>query len=148
MTEFVCIFFGSDQIFKYLYKNGAKLSPSLWIYSIHGNNQEIIQILDENKIQPDDKTFSKCFNESIKCHDIQTSEFIRSNFVTDITEKELILHSNSIKYCNYFYFPDDFNDPLIFFLFCRYNYANIVKFLLEKTKPSINKLLIRFLFFK
>ena len=58
-------FFGSIQIFefKHLFLNGIKLIiPSLWIYAIHGMNQEIINILEENN------SFLKCIKEAIKCH--------------------------------------------------------------------------------
>lgn len=43
-------FFGSIQIFKYLYQNGVELQSSLWMYAIHGNNPEIIHFLEENHI--------------------------------------------------------------------------------------------------
>ena len=44
------VFFGSVQIFKYLYKNDVEHTKSLWLYAIHGRNEEIIHILEENKI--------------------------------------------------------------------------------------------------
>ena len=44
-------FFGSIQIFNYLKLNKISLTPSLWKYAIHGNNAEIIQILEENHFQ-------------------------------------------------------------------------------------------------
>ena len=45
-------FFGSTQIFKYLYKNEVELTSSLWLYGIHSDNAEIIQLLEENKVEP------------------------------------------------------------------------------------------------
>lgn len=45
-------FFGSINIFKYLQVNNIELKTSLWLYAICGNNFEIIQILQDNKIQP------------------------------------------------------------------------------------------------
>ena len=57
-------FFGSIQIFNYLRKNGAELESSLWIYAVHGQNPEIINFLEENKIFPsknDVLTFKKIF---------------------------------------------------------------------------------------
>ena len=38
-------FFGSIRIFNYLVTNKAELKPSLWLYTIHSNNAEIIQFL-------------------------------------------------------------------------------------------------------
>lgn len=45
------VFFGSIQIFNYLYKNGVELSSSLLPYAIHGNNPEIIHLLEEKTAQ-------------------------------------------------------------------------------------------------
>ena len=38
-------FFGSIQVFQFLQINGADLKPSLWMFSIHGKNAEIIHFL-------------------------------------------------------------------------------------------------------
>ena len=46
----------------YLRNNGVKLTPSLWHYAIHGNNSEIIQILEDNQIKPIDESNNKLFN--------------------------------------------------------------------------------------
>ena len=54
-------FCGSIQIFNYLQNNGAELTPLLWLYAIHSNNAELIQILEENKIIPKDATYEECF---------------------------------------------------------------------------------------
>lgn len=58
-------FFGPVQIFKYLYQNGVEKTPLLWIYSIHGDNAELIRILEDHEIKPEDKTFESCNEESI-----------------------------------------------------------------------------------
>ena len=34
--------------------NGVELTPSLLIYAIHGKNAEIIHLLEENHIEPED----------------------------------------------------------------------------------------------
>ena len=44
-------FYGSIQIFQYLLLNGAELTSSLWLYSIHSNCADMIHLLEENKIQ-------------------------------------------------------------------------------------------------
>lgn len=46
------VFYGSIQIFNYLRLSGVELTPSLWLYAIHGCNGEIIHILEENQIKP------------------------------------------------------------------------------------------------
>ena len=40
-------FFGSIQIFNYLLLNHVTITPSLYIYVIHGAHPEIIQIIEE-----------------------------------------------------------------------------------------------------
>ena len=47
-------FYGSIQIFNFLRMNNVELSPSLWLYAIHGNNAELIHLLEENKVEPKD----------------------------------------------------------------------------------------------
>ena len=47
-------FYGSLQIFQYLRMNNAILTPSLWYYAIHGKNAEIIHLLEEDHIIPQD----------------------------------------------------------------------------------------------
>ena len=71
-------FFGSIQIFNYLRMNNVKLTPSLWIYAIHGRNSEIIHILEDNHVKPEDTTFTECLVESIKCHHNEIAEYIEN----------------------------------------------------------------------
>ena len=131
-------FFGSIQIFKYLYLNGCNLTPSLWIYSIHGNDPEIISILEENKITPQDETFIECYNESIKCHHIDVTEYILKNFLENKSDDDLIQISKSIKYYNFLYFPNELNSVYTFQQLCRYDYFNLVKYLLDKKEIDVN----------
>ena len=55
-------FHGSIQIFTFLKINNVSLTSSLWPYSIHGNNDEILYLLEENHINPIDL----CYEESLK----------------------------------------------------------------------------------
>lgn len=43
MKNSVIAFFVSIQIFKYLKMNNVELKPSIWSYSIHGKNVDVIQ---------------------------------------------------------------------------------------------------------
>ena len=94
-------FYGSIQIFKYLQKNGAKLSPSIWFYAIHGDSAEIISILNENQIKPIEDTYCQCFYESVKCHHNEMAVYIMKNFITNKSE----LNNNELffKYYNFEY---------------------------------------------
>ena len=79
------VFYGSTQIFKYLYKNDATMTPQLWLYAIHGCDEEIIHLLEENNIKIDDEKESinllqRCIKESIKCHHDYVTNYIIENY--------------------------------------------------------------------
>ena len=74
-------FYGSIQIFNYLKYNKVELSPSLWLYSIHGKSAEIISILEEEKVKPKDQNYDEYLKESIKCHHNDFAEYIINNLI-------------------------------------------------------------------
>ncbi|KAK8896214.1 hypothetical protein M9Y10_014109 [Tritrichomonas musculus] len=54
------VFYGSIEIFNFLRMSKAEMNSSLWLYSIHGRNPEIIRHLEENKIEVDDRIYEMC----------------------------------------------------------------------------------------
>lgn len=130
-------FFGSTQVFKYLHENGAKLTPSIWMYAIHSNNFELIKILEENNVKPKDETYHQCFYESIKCHHNELSLYIMNNFIKDeakLNDKELFFKFYNFKFIEY----NDMTDTNLLLISCKYNYIYCVKVLLEKASIDIN----------
>ncbi|KAK8834744.1 hypothetical protein M9Y10_042907 [Tritrichomonas musculus] len=91
MIEYAA-FYGSIQIFQYLKMNGVQLTPSLWPYAIHSKNQEIIRLLEENKVEPEDKTFNECFLLALQCHHNEVAQYIHDNLMTSVN-RHLIHHS-------------------------------------------------------
>ena len=92
-------FFGSIQIIRYLKYNKATLTNSLWLYTIHSKNAELIHFLEENKIEPErnQKTtkepFDDVFIESIKCHHNDIALYIKDSLfekITDVNEYYII----------------------------------------------------------
>ena len=122
-------FFGSIEIFKYLNKNGVEMSPSLWLYAIHGNSLAIIHLLEENQIKPIDKTYKKCFKESIKCHHNEIANYIKTNFIQNGDDEDVI--SFSFHYHNYHFFPNDLSQNFTLYYAIKYNYLKIVDFLMK-----------------
>lgn len=130
-------FFGSLKIFNFLRSKEIELTPSLWNFAIHGENLEILKILVDKKINPQNDSFKDVFIESIKCHHNQIAKLIQIN------KKELNLNdisTQSIKYYNYSFFPTEIKCDEIKTLcdFCKYNYFQVVSFLLESNKIPIN----------
>ena len=59
-------FYGSIRILQYLFSNGAKIDPYIWIYAIHSNNSEIINFLEEKQIEPENGSYLNVI--TIKLH--------------------------------------------------------------------------------
>lgn len=136
-------FYGSIQIFQYLRINNANLSSKLWLYSIHGRNAELIHLLEYNHIEPPNKSFKKCLNESIQCHHNNFANYIKETLLQRHNEVEEenddddnyndydIFHelnelSCIFKYHNYELFPNDLtNSTSIIYNLIAYNYSKL-----------------------
>ena len=147
-------FYGSIQIFEYLKKYKVDLTPSLWIYAIHSNNIEIIQLLEKYHIVPDNNDYEKCFKESVKCHHNNISYYIQRkylinkisyNLYTDIQDKnELFYHAFPLcfKYYNFEFISNGFVNCIAFFYYCKYDYYHLVKILSTIMSNNINNTII------
>ena len=134
-------FFSSIQVFKYLYKNGVKLDPSLWLYAIHSDNAEIINLLEENEVQMPDNSIKKLIRESIKCHHNDITNYLLSNYSNENFDDDIILHS--YHYYNFLYFPNEIKDEKTIFNYaCKYDYYEIVEYLLKTKNIELNEILI------
>ena len=82
-------FYGSMQIIKYLFMNQIELKSTLWLYSIHSKNPELIHFLEENHVkQPIYNERNQCYKESIKCHHNDIASYFLNNFANE-TEEQL-----------------------------------------------------------
>ncbi|KAK8836939.1 hypothetical protein M9Y10_036970 [Tritrichomonas musculus] len=144
-------FFGSIQIFNYLRMNEVALTPSLWLYSVHGNNADIIHILERNGFYLPEKACIDCLQESIKCHHNNIARYIEENlFKGSIEISQNNLRNNPVSfgfhYRNYEFIleqeePSNFQLPL--FYACLYDYYPIVELLIKMNKVDINKTIIQ-----
>ena len=149
------VYSGSIQIFQYLLREGVELTPSLWLCAVHGKNAEIIHILEENHIEPEDKNYKDCINESIKCHHNDIATYIKNNLSTQ--EEEEIDFKNNFKekivylffrYNNFSFFPQEIENIYILFYACKFDYLEIAKFLMDSGKFDIDtKIILNFYFF-
>ena len=131
-------FFGSIQIFRYLYKNNVKLTPSLWIYAIHGFDPEIIYILESKNIKPKDQTYVECLIEAIECHHNDLVNYIKTNYIKKQGNIDDLIFQKSIRSYNYSLFSDNLFTRISFFNFCRFDYFFLVKQYLMSKKHDIN----------
>ena len=134
-------FFGSIQVFQFLKLSGVELTPSLWLFAIHSNCPEMIHLLEEFDVKPDDMSYKKCLKESIKCHHNEIANYIYENLLAN---KEI--NHNITKYCfNYhnFVFQHLFIDPFIFIYSLQFDYLDLVKLCIkEKGIDDINMTII------
>ena len=128
-------FFGSIQIFKYLYLNGVSFESSLWIFAIHGQCHEIIHILEDNKIEPE--SIKLCFSESLKCHHNEIANYLLNNY----SIKNDFDFAPCISYYNYLFFPKKL-DYRSFINLCKHNYLKIVEVLCKLPISMINEKII------
>ena len=134
-------FFGSVQIFKYLYKNDADVNGSVWFYAVHGNNPELINFLEDNKITLYDKLYVDCFYESVACHHNDMANYIIDNYLPKNFSPE---HQTRVifKYYNFLYFGNNIHnnlnyDDVAFVNACKYDYYLIVDFFVKKNKTIL-----------
>ena len=147
-------FFGSIQIFNYLRMNGVELKGSLWLYAIHSNNAELIYLLKELNVQPEDESYEKCLEEAIKCHHNDIANYIQNYLLDEKVEKsnlENVYEKNMYYYCfryyNYSFFPNDFNNHYIIYYLCDFGYYSLVKLYLNEKEIDLNKSIIQIIVF-
>ena len=161
-------FFGSFQIFEYLFLNNFEIKPSLWLYSVYGNNSKIINYLEKNLINENKKKkkeeeeeeneeeeeiesfpFKETVLESIKCHHIEITEYILNKYQSEKTKKpmtyfkytfEKYFVSDSFKYFNCHFYPEDITNNDILFYLCLYDYTPIVKAFFTTRKIDIDNI--------
>ena len=133
-------FFGSIQIFRFLCINGVKLTSSLWIYAIHGNNPDMIHLLEEYNV----KFLLKSLKESIKCHHNAITNYILNQYMN---ENAIISDENIFKnkiaygfhYHNYEFIQNYDDIRYINIYACLYGYFKIIKLLVESNLVDIKK---------
>ncbi|KAK8849908.1 hypothetical protein M9Y10_018497 [Tritrichomonas musculus] len=120
-------FFGSVQIFQYLFMNKVSLTPSLWLYAIHGKNPEIIHFLEEKKVLFN----NECFQESIIGHHTDISNYLFDNYVHKDIKK---LISLSLQSYNFNYVENQYIDQSILCDLCKFDHVFLVDSLIKSDR--------------
>lgn len=153
-------FYGSAQIFIYLRREEIEFDDSIWIYAIHGQNDEIIHYLEDNNINPPNNSYESCIKESIICHNHLMFNYIENNLTDNRYENydnidfKKDYDHNIISYCfnfyNFTYFPEEIKTKYIFNYACEYGYLTIVNYFLNSSNidTSDELIYIKKIFFK
>lgn len=133
-------FFGSIRIITYILNKGIKLSEKLWPFAIHSNNAELINLLEENHLIPqNNKLALKYLEEAIMCHHNNIASYIQDNYVrNDINVFYKNIQIYSFRYVNYAKMAESQINNDSFLYACQYNYIELVKFLLNDVNIDIN----------
>ncbi|KAK8897751.1 hypothetical protein M9Y10_015716 [Tritrichomonas musculus] len=126
-------FYGSIQIFKYLMIKGCILTPRLWLFAIHGRNAEIIHILEDCNIQPEDESYEKCLEFAIRCHHNEIANYILSKYIENSEISSYIL-KKSLKCYNYTFIQPDLINSNAFCDLCKRDYYFLAENILQNDK--------------
>ena len=147
-------FYGSVQIFKYLLEKEADLQPSIWLYAIHSNNEELIRLVEE---KVPDFSFKNCVRESIKCHNIKLMNHFRNNCKKNDQPLNNYYFCQGLQFYNFVEFTEKISEELgdflrfvhndynsdkqqkiIFYDFCKFDYIAIVEYFFKYHRGIIN----------
>lgn len=131
-------FYGAIEIFNYLRFNNVELTPSLWLYVIHSKNPDLIHLLEENQVIPDDRTYGECLQTAIECHHNDIAKYIQNTYLENTEYK---MHDIIINY-NFSLIQNDEIDHYLFCYLCENDYFTFVKLLLDEGKIDINEKII------
>lgn len=129
-------FFGSVEIFKYLLSNNDQITPELWFYAIHGQNLEIIKLLQEKNVRCRDHSFVTVLEESFKCHNGEVTKYVKDNLTTIRANQETDVLSRSTKYYDYENFPNNLNNQFAFCYLCQADYISLLKKIVNLSKRN------------
>ena len=95
----------------------------------------MIHVMEEIFPIKNDVFFVECLIESIKCHHIDITNYIKDNL---ITKQYKVSFYSGIKYYNYDFFPDNLINYDAFCELCKYDYTYIVENIYNSEKVDIN----------
>ncbi|KAK8889062.1 hypothetical protein M9Y10_033805 [Tritrichomonas musculus] len=135
-------FFGAIQIFQYLRINEVTLTQKLWLFTIHGKNAEMIHLLEDKDILPEDKTYKTCFKQSIIYHHNDVANYFQNNCLQTDEENTYETFIKSIKNYNFAFIQNEFINNSAFNELCKYDYYILVEILLNNANIDLNMLVI------
>ena len=132
-------FFGSIQIFQYLKLNNVELKSSLWTYTIHGQNADLIHLLEENNVNPPMKNYGIYLVEAIKCHFNNLFIYILDKYISKTDDVTNIVISKALRSYNFAVIPKNFNVSNDYYYYlCKYDHLFLCKMFLNNPEINVN----------
>ncbi|KAK8878411.1 hypothetical protein M9Y10_005184 [Tritrichomonas musculus] len=142
-------FYGSNEIIRYMHKNGATMRSNIWYYTIHSGDAELIKYLEDNEISPPKGTYESILCESIKSHHNDVLRYIINYLIDEEEMKNDIenkfdenLYRYSFEYRNYCFLGENIKYKYTFYYLCEFDYYTAVKLYLEQENIDINSTII------
>lgn len=119
----------------------------MWLYSIHGRNNEIIHLIEENQgdAMKNEKNNIVLIKEAIKCNHNEIADYIFNNYIQSKSNEIYIeLLIESIQSYNFLYIVEilekcpNMNINSFLLYFCQDGYQSIVEFLCNQQEIDIN----------
>lgn len=135
------------KIGKRLVQNGAALTSTLCIYSIHGNNPELFELLKEYGVLVKGMSCKSFFIESVKCHHNDFANFYHNNYCQSNQNTSFETLSVGLKYHNFAFIDSFYIGQFSFYDLCLYDYPIFVDYLLKTTFIETNTATILYILF-
>lgn len=132
-------FYGSVKILEFLYSKGAPLDKNTWIYAVHSNKREMIDLLAKLKIRFIDYSCYDNIKESFKCHHNELAKYLWNKYMPD-TElpRDPVLNYNF----EFIWNPEQFLRN--FSMICHLDYYPFVSILLKENDIDVNQEIFKF----
>lgn len=139
-------FFGSSNIFKYLFLQKPSLPENLWKCAIHGRNYEIIHLLEESQPIPPSNSYKTLLMEAIKCHNNELADYLIYKYFQNELEPiqlDYEIMETIIQSHNYPMMLDWLENNFVFtnkllIDLCKFSYYHIVAILLKSQDIDVN----------
>lgn len=135
-------FFGETPIVNYLHTNYIDLEPSIWLFAVHGQNLNLIHLLQDNNISQINDSYELTLKESLKCHHNEITNYILSTLPPTETEISLKIFWQSFEFYNFTYMEDTNVNASTFYHLCVYGYYPLVEDLLKDPSVDVNMVVI------
>ena len=140
-------FFGSIQIFKYLRSKKVIENNSLYTYAVHGNNLEIIDLIEKNNHKMMKRYCEQYLFESLQFHNNEMTNHIKNKYFSKGKSFYIEpLIKKSLKNHNLGFIDASLINESSFFYLTQYDYPLFVDILLKTKNINVNEKVIRVVF--